>query len=169
MAQYMMPGYGMQAAAAAPAAAYGMAGVDPSQYAAYQQQQQQQMAQMTPEQQQQMQMQQYQQQMQQQQQQQQPQQQQYQQPQQQAAATSGSSPQALSVAGCTDATVGNIVRGTFTLISENHGRPVYKKNEQVISNGAALEVQLYFWDERDGPNFCGWWFGPKVGGDQVWA
>jgi len=28
---------------------------------------------------------------------------------------------------------------------------------------------LYYWDERDGPNFCGWWFGPKVGGDQVWA
>eukprot|EP00434_Breviolum_minutum_P025280 symbB.v1.2.022334.t3/scaffold1974.1/size94090/10 len=28
---------------------------------------------------------------------------------------------------------------------------------------------LYYWDERDGPNFAGWWFGPKVGGDQVWA
>mmetsp|Transcript_28537 Transcript_28537/g.87578 ORF Transcript_28537/g.87578 Transcript_28537/m.87578 type:complete len:942 (+) Transcript_28537:434-3259(+) len=28
---------------------------------------------------------------------------------------------------------------------------------------------LYFWDERDGPALCGWWFGPKVGGDQVWA
>merc|ERR1712062_822894 len=25
------------------------------------------------------------------------------------------------------------------------------------------------WDDRDGPNFCGWWFGPKIGGDQVWA
>jgi len=30
-------------------------------------------------------------------------------------------------------------------------------------------VLIYFWDERDGPNFSGWWFGPKVGGDQVWA
>merc|ERR1740129_1371960 len=28
---------------------------------------------------------------------------------------------------------------------------------------------VYFWDDRDGPGFCGWWFGPKVGGDQVWA
>ena len=25
-----------------------------------------------------------------------------------------------------------------------------------------LDVMLYFWDDRDGPDFCGWWFGPKV-------
>ena len=30
-------------------------------------------------------------------------------------------------------------------------------------------MQLYYWDDRDGASFCGWWFGPKVGGDQVWA
>ena len=52
--------------------------------------------------------------------------------------------------------------------SENHGRPVYKKNEPVANN-PTLDVLIYFWDERDGANFCGWWFGPKVGGDQVWA
>ncbi|CAK9037003.1 unnamed protein product [Durusdinium trenchii] len=28
---------------------------------------------------------------------------------------------------------------------------------------------LYYWDDRDGSDFSGWWFGPKVGGDQVWA
>merc|ERR1711862_814009 len=28
---------------------------------------------------------------------------------------------------------------------------------------------IYFWDQRDGPSFSGWWFGPKIGGDQVWA
>lgn len=71
----------------------------------------------------------------------------------------------IQVAGCTHPTVGPIVRGNFTLNGQNHGKPTYKKDSQV--NG--LDVQLYFWDERDGPNFCGWWFGPKVGGDQVWA
>jgi len=71
----------------------------------------------------------------------------------------------ISVTGCNHATVGSIVRGSFTLNGENHGKPTYKKDTQV--NG--LDVMLYFWDERDGPNFCGWWFGPKVGGDQVWA
>ena len=25
-----------------------------------------------------------------------------------------------------------------------------------------LDVMLYFWDDRDGPDFCGWWFGPKA-------
>lgn len=49
--------------------------------------------------------------------------------------------------------------------STNHARNVFKKTEQV--NG--LDVLIYFWDERDGPTFSGWWFGPKVGGDQVWA
>merc|ERR1711920_1064299 len=32
-----------------------------------------------------------------------------------------------------------------------------------------LDVMIYFWDQRDGPSFSGWWFGPKIGGDQVWA
>ena len=45
---------------------------------------------------------------------------------------------------------------------------MYKKNEPVANN-PTLDVLIYFWDERDGANFCGWWFGPKVGGDQVWA
>ncbi|CAK0883943.1 unnamed protein product [Prorocentrum cordatum] len=51
------------------------------------------------------------------------------------------------------------------MASPNHGKPTYKKDTQV--NG--LDVMLYFWDERDGKAFSGWWFGPKVGGDQVWA
>merc|ERR1719247_235021 len=71
----------------------------------------------------------------------------------------------LIVTGCTHATVGGIVRGSFQLAGENHGKPAYKKDGQV--NG--LDVMTYYWDERDGPSFCGWWFGPKVGGDQVWA
>lgn len=74
-------------------------------------------------------------------------------------------PQAISVAGCEHVTVGPIVRGTFQLTSTNHGRPVYTKTEQ--ANG--LNVMLYFWDDRDGPEFSGWYFGMEVGGDQVWA
>jgi len=90
-------------------------------------------------------------------------------PQQAAAAPQqdegvGSSSQ-IFVSGCAHATVGGIVRGNYVVLWESHGKPAYKKDSQV--NG--LDVMLYFWDERDGPNFCGWWFGPKVGGDQVWA
>ena len=32
-----------------------------------------------------------------------------------------------------------------------------------------MTVLIYFWDDRDGPTFSGWWIGPKVGGDQVWS
>ncbi|CAK0847898.1 unnamed protein product [Prorocentrum cordatum] len=73
---------------------------------------------------------------------------------------------ALEVTGCTSNTVASIIRGHFVPYSENHGRVVYRKQEQA-ANG--VDVQIYFWDERDGADFSGWWFGPKVGGDQVWA
>ena len=29
---------------------------------------------------------------------------------------------------------------------------------------SSSDVLIYFWDDRDGPDFCGWWFGPHVGG-----
>jgi len=85
--------------------------------------------------------------------------------QQQAQQAASSKEVTLVVTGCSHATVGGIVRGIFQLSGENHGKPTYKKDGQV--NG--LDVMTYYWDERDGAGFCGWWFGPKVGGDQVWA
>ena len=47
----------------------------------------------------------------------------------------------------------------------NHGKPFYKKK----GPQGSVSVFIYFWDDRDGASFSGWWFGPKVGGDQVWA
>merc|ERR1711870_47134 len=32
-----------------------------------------------------------------------------------------------------------------------------------------LDILIYFWDNRDGDDLAGWWFGPNVGGEQVWA
>jgi len=71
----------------------------------------------------------------------------------------------LTVSGCSTDTVANIIQGGFLGDGSNHNKPVFKKE------GAAgnVTVLIYFWDDRDGPNFSGWWFGPKVGGDQVWA
>eukprot|EP00928_Gymnodinium_smaydae_P016845 TRINITY_DN16376_c0_g1_i2.p1 TRINITY_DN16376_c0_g1~~TRINITY_DN16376_c0_g1_i2.p1 ORF type:complete len:1086 (-),score=275.43 TRINITY_DN16376_c0_g1_i2:89-3049(-) len=71
--------------------------------------------------------------------------------------------QILSVSGGRNSTVSNIIKGEFEATSSNHNRPVYTKLT------GTLTVLIYFWDDRDGPNFSGWWFGPKVGGDQVWA
>eukprot|EP00439_Symbiodinium_sp_Y106_P033750 s3850_g4.t1 len=71
----------------------------------------------------------------------------------------------LIVSGCQNETVAGIVRGEYVATSENHGRPVFRRTEQ--SNN--MDVLIYFWDDRDGASFSGWWFGPAVGGDQVWA
>lgn len=71
----------------------------------------------------------------------------------------------IVVSGCTHNTVGPTIRGTYVRSGDNHGKPTYKRDSQV--NG--LDVMMYFWDERDGPAFSGWWFGPMIGGDQVWA
>ena len=32
-----------------------------------------------------------------------------------------------------------------------------------------LRVFLFYWDDRDGSEFRGWWFADRVGGVQVWA
>jgi hypothetical protein len=64
--------------------------------------------------------------------------------------------------------------GIRTLVGEykeegtNHGRRFYKKTGK-IKGHEEIDVYLYFWDERDGPSFSGWWFGNKVGGAQVWS
>jgi len=61
-----------------------------------------------------------------------------------------------------------------TLIGEyvekgvNHGRKVYQRvNDKAMMD--YVDVLLYYWDDREGENFEGWWFGNKLGGTQVWA
>jgi len=71
----------------------------------------------------------------------------------------------ISVSGCTHVSVGPIVRGNYSVDGSNHNKPAYRKEQKV----SGLDVMLYYWDERDGVEFSGWWFGPKIGGDQVWA
>jgi len=58
--------------------------------------------------------------------------------------------------------------GEYTEKGMNHGRKVYQKRPE-ISSGDNVEVLIYYWDNRDGPAFEGWWFGNKLGGTQVWS
>ena len=62
----------------------------------------------------------------------------------------------LAVVGPTSAA------GTYQQISYNHGKRVYKRDGP--ANG-----YIYFWDARDGLHLEGWWLGPEVGGNDVWA
>ncbi|CAE7352394.1 ACC1 [Symbiodinium pilosum] len=72
----------------------------------------------------------------------------------------------IIVSGCSHQVVGTIVNGKYVRTGENHGKPVYKKTEQTKDG---VDVHIYFWDDKASPTFCGWWFGPRVGAEEVWA
>eukprot|EP00927_Polykrikos_kofoidii_P032101 TRINITY_DN2743_c0_g1_i1.p1 TRINITY_DN2743_c0_g1~~TRINITY_DN2743_c0_g1_i1.p1 ORF type:complete len:524 (-),score=111.28 TRINITY_DN2743_c0_g1_i1:59-1498(-) len=71
----------------------------------------------------------------------------------------------LIVTGCKDTTVGGMIHGAFAPCGENHGRNVWRKATKVKD----LDALIFFWDSRDGLHLHGWWIGPVVGGDVVWA
>jgi len=75
----------------------------------------------------------------------------------------------LIVSGCKNKTICEIVKGTFFRHGSNHSKPVYKKKTEKKKEEDDLDVLIYYWDERDGAENCGWWFGPVVGGEMVWA
>lgn len=72
----------------------------------------------------------------------------------------------IAVSGCSHSIVGPIVNGCFIKSGENHSKPVYKKTEKTKDD---MDVLLYYWHDPKSLSFCGWWFGPVVGGEQVWA
>eukprot|EP00930_Biecheleria_cincta_P047417 TRINITY_DN32870_c0_g1_i1.p1 TRINITY_DN32870_c0_g1~~TRINITY_DN32870_c0_g1_i1.p1 ORF type:complete len:2068 (-),score=548.13 TRINITY_DN32870_c0_g1_i1:205-6408(-) len=58
--------------------------------------------------------------------------------------------------------------GDYVAKGENHGKPFYQKLQR-IDGHEDVSVFLYWWDNRDGEEFSGWWFGDQVGGSNVWA
>eukprot|EP00927_Polykrikos_kofoidii_P010886 TRINITY_DN14595_c0_g1_i2.p1 TRINITY_DN14595_c0_g1~~TRINITY_DN14595_c0_g1_i2.p1 ORF type:complete len:2124 (+),score=411.43 TRINITY_DN14595_c0_g1_i2:108-6374(+) len=74
-------------------------------------------------------------------------------------------PGSLVVSGGWDAGMADTIAGTYMPSSTNHGRGVYRR----VDPPQETKVLLYYWDERDGEENRGWWFGPEVGGEEVWA
>ena len=58
--------------------------------------------------------------------------------------------------------------GDYSEGGTNHGRKYFQK-VQKIPGHEGIQVFLYYWDNRDGQDFSGWWFGDQLGGSQVWA
>jgi len=58
--------------------------------------------------------------------------------------------------------------GDYAEKGTNHGQKYYQK-VQKIPGHEDINVYLYYWDMRDGTDYCGWWFGDEIGGSQVWA
>jgi hypothetical protein len=51
----------------------------------------------------------------------------------------------------------------------HHGKPVWRKLGPQHEADMEMKCFLYFWDQTDGPDMTGWWFGETVGGDRVLA
>ena len=75
----------------------------------------------------------------------------------------------LIASGCRNQTISDAVKGTYFRCGTNHGRPVYKKMRETAQKGDDLDVLIYFWDQQDTDGDCGWWIGPSIGGELVWA
>jgi len=60
------------------------------------------------------------------------------------------------------------ILGEYWEEGENHGRKVYKRMPTAAQKNMP-PVMLFFWDERNGPDLSGWWFGDKIGAGQVWS
>lgn len=58
--------------------------------------------------------------------------------------------------------------GDYAEKGTNHNKKFYQKLQKIPGH-EDIKVFLYFWDNRDGADFSGWWFGDQVGGTQVWA
>jgi len=61
--------------------------------------------------------------------------------------------------------VAKFLNGTYAPSGTNHGKIVYSS----IDRSDRQRILLYYWDGRDGPEQEGWWFGPEVGTEEVWA
>jgi len=59
--------------------------------------------------------------------------------------------------------------GEYTEAGSNHGRKAYRRTKTPEGGDQELSVFIYYWDNRDGPDFAGWWFGDQIGGTQVWS
>eukprot|EP00930_Biecheleria_cincta_P057525 TRINITY_DN4344_c1_g1_i2.p1 TRINITY_DN4344_c1_g1~~TRINITY_DN4344_c1_g1_i2.p1 ORF type:complete len:2150 (+),score=554.56 TRINITY_DN4344_c1_g1_i2:469-6450(+) len=70
----------------------------------------------------------------------------------------------LQVQGGWDRGMADTVAGRYVIHSTNHGKNVYRR---AVPDDTM--VLLYYWDDRDGEESSGWWFGPEVGGEEVWA
>ena len=71
----------------------------------------------------------------------------------------------LHAKGCNQPTFANAIHGKYEQIGEHHGKHLFQKKDEL----GQVNSTIYFWDERDGSWYSGWWIGPVVGGDLVWA
>ncbi|CAK0909639.1 unnamed protein product, partial [Prorocentrum cordatum] len=74
---------------------------------------------------------------------------------------------ALRVRGCAHFETAQAVHGDYEVCGRNHGRPAFRIGD--IDQGQGFDAFIYYWDDREGADFAGWWMGPRLGGEDVWV
>jgi hypothetical protein len=69
----------------------------------------------------------------------------------------------LDAIGCKHPVIGLHIKGRYSFCGWNHGKPAYKMQSE------AYDVFLYFWSDPTHSFVSGWWFGPAIGVDKVYA
>ena len=58
--------------------------------------------------------------------------------------------------------------GDYVEVGSNRGRKTYQKTERILGM-EEMDVFLYYWEDEEAVEWCGWWFGDEVGGAKVWS
>eukprot|EP00930_Biecheleria_cincta_P090974 TRINITY_DN80456_c0_g1_i1.p1 TRINITY_DN80456_c0_g1~~TRINITY_DN80456_c0_g1_i1.p1 ORF type:complete len:415 (-),score=46.71 TRINITY_DN80456_c0_g1_i1:138-1382(-) len=75
-------------------------------------------------------------------------------------------PLSLHVSSSRKCSASEMLLGIYVLEGMNHERPTYKKQ----GTSCGLDVHLFYWDDRNGAHWSGWWFGPEIGwSDTAWG
>jgi hypothetical protein len=75
-------------------------------------------------------------------------------------------PPALLVRGHdSQSIISDTMNGIYVVDGEHHGMPTFRRSTPIEE----MAVWLYYFDDRDEESQRGWWFGPQVAGDEVWA
>ncbi len=61
--------------------------------------------------------------------------------------------------------VAKYTNGTFVVAGEHHCRPYYTK----VQCNHNITPIIYYYDDRDGAEYQGWWLSPKLEGDLAWS
>jgi len=61
------------------------------------------------------------------------------------------------------------IGGIYILAGDNHGRQFFRRSACIDGDCEHRDVLIYYWDDGDGETAPGWWFGPELGSDEVWA
>ena len=67
-----------------------------------------------------------------------------------------------------DILINQTLVGEYKVVGLNHDRQTFQKYAP-LSSDTFTNVFVFYWANRDGEEFAGWWFGDAISGKDAWA